>query len=137
MVDAGAHRRMWRCELEVGVATAGDLVPSSAMAMLQLNVRGLVVSASSDAAMLERGEKKPPRGVQRQQVCMRFREEETAPAIGRKTARPDVQLGHFSRIFRLIRCERPAVGAARSAVAFSQRASAPGAAARRAALLQS
>ncbi|MCG3542660.1 hypothetical protein L9V13_23590, partial [Salmonella enterica subsp. enterica] len=33
------------------------------MAMLQLDVRGLVVSASSDAAMLERGEKKPPRGV--------------------------------------------------------------------------
>ncbi len=54
-----------------------------------------------------------------------------------ETARPDVQLGHFSRIFRLIRCERPAVGAARSAVAFSRRASAPGAAARRAALLQS
>ncbi|WP_327274221.1 hypothetical protein [Salmonella enterica] len=49
----------WRCELEVG-ATAGDLVPSSAMAMLQLDVRGSVVSASSDAAMLERGEK-PPR----------------------------------------------------------------------------
>ncbi|EBL7579643.1 hypothetical protein C3027_24675, partial [Salmonella enterica] len=48
---------------------------------------------------------------------------------GRKTARPDVQLGHFSRIFRLIRCERPAVGAARSAVAFSRRASVPGAAA--------
>ena len=39
------------------MATAGDLVPSSAMAMLQLDVRGLVVSASSDAAMLERGEK--------------------------------------------------------------------------------
>lgn len=38
------------------MATAGDLVPSSAMAMLQLDVRGLVVSASSDAAMLERGE---------------------------------------------------------------------------------
>ncbi len=68
---------------------------------------------------------------------MRFREEETAPAIREETARPDVQLGHFSRIFRLIRCERPAVGAARSAVAFSRRASAPGAAARRAALLQS
>ncbi|WP_407224466.1 hypothetical protein [Enterobacter hormaechei] len=49
------------------------------MAMLQLDVRGLVVSASSDAAMLERGE--PPPGCPRRQVCMRFREEETAPAI--------------------------------------------------------
>nr|WP_228717825.1 hypothetical protein [Klebsiella pneumoniae] len=80
MVDAGAHRRMWRCELEVG-GHAGDLVPSSAMAMLQLDVRGLVVSASSDAAMLERGEKKTASGCPRRQVCMRFREEETAPAI--------------------------------------------------------
>lgn len=61
------------------MATAGDLVPSSAMAMLQLDVRGLVVSASSDAAMLERGE--TASGCPRRQVCMRFREEETAPAI--------------------------------------------------------
>ena len=61
------------------MATAGDLVPSSAMAMLQLDVRGLVVSASSDAAMLE--QKKAASGCPRRQVCMRFREEETAPAI--------------------------------------------------------
>ncbi len=137
--QGGRHRQTWRWSTPArivgcgdassrSVATAGDLVPSSAMAMLQLDVRGLVVSASSDAAMLERGEKKPPRGV---------RGGKSACGSGRKTARPDVQLGHFSRIFRLIRCERPAVGAARSAVAFSRRASAPGAAARRAALLQS
>jgi hypothetical protein len=62
------------------VATAGDLVPSSAMAMLQLDVRGLVGPASSDAAMLERA-KKNRLGCPRRQVCMRFREEETAPAI--------------------------------------------------------
>jgi len=37
------------------MATAGDLVPSSAMAMLQLDVRGQVGAASSDAAMLEGG----------------------------------------------------------------------------------
>ncbi len=136
MVDAGAHRRMWRCELEVG-GHRRRLVPSSAMAMLQLDVRGLVVSASSDAAMLERGEKKPPRGVRGGKSACGSGRKKPRRRSGRKTARPDVQLGHFSRIFRLIRCERPAVGAARSAVAFSRRASAPGAAARRAALLQS
>ncbi|MCS5600686.1 MAG: hypothetical protein NZ734_00620, partial [Paracoccus sp.] len=65
----GRHRQTWRWSTPArivgcgdassrSVATAGDLVPSSAMAMLQLDVRGLVVSASSDAAMLERGEKK-------------------------------------------------------------------------------
>ncbi|EBM3054127.1 hypothetical protein DXR83_25245, partial [Salmonella enterica] len=105
--------------------------------MLQLDVRGLVVSASSDAAMLERGEKKPPRGVRGGKSACGSGRKKPRRRSGRKTARPDVQLGHFSRIFRLIRCERPAVGAARSAVAFSRRASAPGAAARRAALLQS
>ncbi|EDV2944564.1 hypothetical protein S509_004750, partial [Salmonella enterica subsp. enterica] len=72
--QGGRHRQTWRWSTPArivgcgdassrSVATAGDLVPSSAMAMLQLDVRGLVVSASSDAAMLERGEKKPPRGV--------------------------------------------------------------------------
>lgn len=50
------------------------------MAMLQLDVRGLVGPASSDAAMLERA-KKNRLGCPRRQVCMRFREEETAPAI--------------------------------------------------------
>lgn len=93
----------------------------------------LVVSASSDAAMLERGEKKPPRGVRGGKSACGSGRKKPRRRSGRKTARPDVQLGHFSRIFRLIRCERPAVGAARSAVAFSRRASAPGAAARRAA----
>ncbi|MEJ1825811.1 hypothetical protein SMA73_23660, partial [Escherichia coli] len=67
--QGGRHRQTWRWSTPArivgcgdassrSVATAGDLVPSSAMAMLQLDVRGLVVSASSDAAMLERGEKK-------------------------------------------------------------------------------
>ncbi|MDS6688806.1 hypothetical protein [Klebsiella pneumoniae] len=66
--QGGRHRQTWRWSTPArivgcgdassrSVATAGDLVPSSAMAMLQLDVRGLVVSASSDAAMLERGEK--------------------------------------------------------------------------------
>ncbi|MEK6175032.1 hypothetical protein WI845_00830 [Vibrio cholerae] len=119
------------------MATAGDLVPSSAMAMLQLDVRGLVVSASSDAAMLERGEKNRLGVSEAASLHAVQGGRNRAERSGRKTARPDVQLGHFSRIFRLIRCERPAVGAARSAVAFSRRASAPGAAARRAALLQS
>lgn len=63
--QGGRHRQTWRWSTPArivgcgdassrSVATAGDLVPSSAMAMLQLDVRGLVVSASSDAAMLER-----------------------------------------------------------------------------------
>lgn len=142
--QGGRHRQTWRWSTPArivgcgdassrSVATAGDLVPSSAMAMLQLDVRGLVVSASSDAAMLERGEKKPPRGVRGGKSACGSGRKKPRRRSGRKTARPDVQLGHFSRIFRLIRCERPAVGAARSAVAFSRRASAPGAAARRAA----
>ncbi|WP_244664874.1 hypothetical protein [Salmonella enterica] len=87
--QGGRHRQTWRWSTPArivgcgdassrSVATAGDLVPSSAMAMLQLDVRGLVVSASSDAAMLERGEKKTASGCPRRQVCMRFREEETA-----------------------------------------------------------
>ncbi|MGR3789201.1 hypothetical protein [Klebsiella pneumoniae] len=70
--QGGRHRQTWRWSTPArivgcgdassrSVATAGDLVPSSAMAMLQLDVRGLVVSASSDAAMLERGEKKKNR----------------------------------------------------------------------------
>lgn len=50
------------------------------MAMLQLDVRGLVGAASSDLAMLERA-KKTASGCPKRQVCMRFREEETAPAI--------------------------------------------------------
>ncbi len=135
MVDAGAHRRMWRCELEVG-GHRRRLVPSSAMAMLQLDVRGWssrhrrMRRCSSEA-------KKPPRGVRGGKSACGSGRKKPRRRSGRKTARPDVQLGHFSRIFRLIRCERPAVGAARSAVAFSRRASAPGAAARRAALLQS
>uniref|UniRef100_UPI003EB88AF5 hypothetical protein n=2 Tax=Gammaproteobacteria TaxID=1236 RepID=UPI003EB88AF5 len=58
--QGGRHRQTWRWSTPArivgcgdassrSVATAGDLVPSSAMAMLQLDVRGLVVSASSDA----------------------------------------------------------------------------------------
>ncbi|MGC6746584.1 hypothetical protein ACP0HM_31660 [Escherichia coli] len=97
MVDAGAHRRMWRCELEVG-GHRRRLVPSSAMAMLQLDVRGSVVSASSDAAMLERGEK-PPRGVRGGKSACGSGRKKPRRRSGRKTARPDVQLGHFSRIF--------------------------------------
>ena len=126
--QGGRHRQTWRWSTPArivgcgdassrSVATAGDLVPSSAMAMLQLDVRGLVVSASSDAAMLERGEK-PPRGVRGGKSACGSGRKKPRRRSGRKTARPDVQLGHFSRIFRLIRCERPAVGAARSAVAF-------------------
>ncbi|EBM7778970.1 hypothetical protein EHB14_23450, partial [Salmonella enterica subsp. enterica serovar Dublin] len=129
--QGGRHRQTWRWSTPArivgcgdassrSVATAGDLVPSSAMAMLQLDVRGLVVSASSDAAMLERGEKKPPRGVRGGKSACGSGRKKPRRRSGRKTARPDVQLGHFSRIFRLIRCERPAVGAARSAVAFSR-----------------
>ncbi|MBL3468169.1 hypothetical protein ELP57_36785, partial [Klebsiella pneumoniae] len=71
---------------------------------LQLDVRGLVVSASSDAAMLERGEKKPPRGVRGGKSACGSGRKKPRRRSGRKTARPDVQLGHFSRIFRLIRC---------------------------------
>ncbi|EBA6083825.1 hypothetical protein CWE56_20000 [Salmonella enterica] len=113
--QGGRHRQTWRWSTPArivgcgdassrSVATAGDLVPSSAMAMLQLDVRGLVVSASSDAAMLERGEKKPPRGVRGGKSACGSGRKKPRRRSGRKTARPDVQLGHFSRIFRLIRC---------------------------------
>ncbi|MGT5772445.1 hypothetical protein ACRWXK_23465, partial [Escherichia coli] len=71
------------------------------MAMLQLDVRGLVVSASSDAAMLERGEKKPPRGVRGGKSACGSGRKKPRRRSGRKTARPDVQLGHFSRIWGL------------------------------------
>ncbi len=125
--QGGRHRQTWRWSTPArivgcgdassrSVATAGDLVPSSAMAMLQLDVRGLVVSASSDAAMPS--EAKPPRGVRGGKSACGSGRKKPRRRSGRKTARPDVQLGHFSRIFRLIRCERLAVGAARSAVAF-------------------
>ncbi|MGY6365947.1 hypothetical protein ACXITL_23375, partial [Escherichia coli] len=63
------------------------------MAMLQLDVRGLVVSASSDAAMLERGEKKPPRGVRGGKSACGSGRKKPRRRSGRKTARPDVQLG--------------------------------------------
>ncbi len=57
MVDAGAHRRMWRCELEVGGhrRRPGAIVGNGDAAARR--ARLCVVSASSDAAMLERGEK--------------------------------------------------------------------------------
>nr|WP_242700057.1 hypothetical protein [Enterobacter hormaechei] len=110
--QGGRHRQTWRWSTPArivgcgdassrSVATAGDLVPSSAMAMLQLDVRGLVVSASSDAAMLERGEKKPPRGVRGGKSACGSGRKKPRRRSGRKTARPDVQLGHFSRIFDL------------------------------------
>ncbi len=106
--QGGRHRQTWRWSTPArivgcgdassrSVATAGDLVPSSAMAMLQLDVRGLVVSASSDAAMLERGEKKPPRGVRGGKSACGSGRKKPRRRSGRKTARPDVQLGHFSR----------------------------------------
>ncbi len=106
--QGGRHRQTWRWSTPArivgcgdassrSVATAGDLVPSSAMAMLQLDVRGLVVSASSDAAMLERGEKKPPRGVRGGKSACGSGRKKPRRRSGRKTARPDVQLGHFRR----------------------------------------
>src|SRR5574337_949892 len=102
--QGGRHRQTWRWSTPArivgcgdassrSVATAGDLVPSSAMAMLQLDVRGLVVSASSDAAMLERGEKKPPRGVRGGKSACGSGRKKPRRRSGRKTARPDVQLG--------------------------------------------
>ncbi|MFY2222920.1 hypothetical protein ACM9Z8_25115, partial [Escherichia coli] len=56
------------------------------MAMLQLDVRGLVVSASSDAAMLERGEKKPPRGVRGGKSACGSGRKKPRRRSGRKTA---------------------------------------------------
>lgn len=95
------------------VATAGDLAPSSAIsAMLQLDVRGLVVGISSDAAMLERGEKTAS-GRPRRQVCMRFREEETAPAIRNKTVRPTCSSATLAGFFDdALRCFQPHRGCA-------------------------
>ncbi len=110
------HRRQWRC--------------CSSTCAARSSRHRRMRRCSSEA-------KKPPRGVRGGKSACGSGRKKPRRRSGRKTARPDVQLGHFSRIFRLIRCERPAVGAARSAVAFSRRASAPGAAARRAALLQS
>ncbi|WP_433603569.1 hypothetical protein [Klebsiella pneumoniae] len=137
--QGGRHRQTWRWSTPArivgcgdassrSVATAGDLVPSSAMAMLQLDVRGLVVSASSDAAMLERGEKTASGCRGGKSACGSGRKKPRRRS-GRKTARPDVQLGHFSRIFDLSDANWPAVGAARSAVAFLDVLLLPGAAA--------
>ena len=64
--QGGRHRQTWRWSTPArivgcgdassrSVATAGDLVPSSAMAMLQLDVRELVRgTASPEVAMLEK-----------------------------------------------------------------------------------
>ncbi|MFO9986785.1 hypothetical protein ACJHXI_24225, partial [Escherichia sp. WS2659_2] len=60
--QGGRHRQTWRWSTPArivgcgdassrSVATAGDLVPSSAMAMLQLDVRGLVVGTVAKLAM--------------------------------------------------------------------------------------
>nr|WP_280956580.1 hypothetical protein [Enterobacter hormaechei]WES36974.1 hypothetical protein P3J69_00285 [Enterobacter hormaechei] len=90
--QGGRHRQTWRWSTPArivgcgdassrSVATAGDLVPSSAMAMLQLDVRGpgrLGIVGCGDARARR---KKTASGCPRRQVCMRFREEETAPAI--------------------------------------------------------
>ncbi len=76
------------------------LVPSSAMAMLQLDVRGWssrhrrMRRCSSEA-------KKPPRGVRGGKSACGSGRKKPRRRSGRKTARPDVQLGHFSRIFDL------------------------------------
>uniref|UniRef100_UPI003392555E hypothetical protein n=1 Tax=Escherichia coli TaxID=562 RepID=UPI003392555E len=100
------------------------MVPSSAMAMLQLDVRVLVVSASSDAAMLQRGEKIRLGFFLNFNVCMRF--------SGRNRAgdqeKPRGLMCSSSTLagFFDLSDASVAVGAARSAVAFSRRASAPG-----------
>ncbi len=145
--QGGRHRQTWRWSTPARIVGCGDASSRSvATAGDWCHRRQWRCCSSTCAARSSRHrrmrrcsseEKKPPRGVRGGKSACGSGRKKPRRRSGRKTARPDVQLGHFSRIFRLIRCERPAVGAARSAVAFSRRASAPGAAARRAALLQS
>ncbi|TRR04824.1 hypothetical protein DNP55_25405, partial [Salmonella enterica subsp. enterica serovar Panama] len=68
--QGGRHRQTWRWSTPArivgcgdassrSVATAGDLVPSSAMAKPQPDVRGPAVSAYAEEARVARGEDKP------------------------------------------------------------------------------
>ncbi len=145
--QGGRHRQTWRWSTPARIVGCGDASSRSvATPATWCHRRQWRCCSSTCAAWSSRHRrmrrcsseaKKTPRGVRGGKSACGSGRKKPRRRSGRKTARPDVQLGHFSRIFRLIRCERPAVGAARSAVAFSRRASAPGAAARRAALLQS
>ena len=80
MVDAGAHRRMWRCELEVGGhrRRPGAIVGNGDAAARRARPGRLGIVGCGDARARR---KKTASGCPRRQVCMRFREEETAPAI--------------------------------------------------------
>ncbi|MHD0335577.1 hypothetical protein ACYY4Z_26995 (plasmid) [Escherichia coli] len=108
------------------------------MAMLQLDVRGLVVSASSDAAMLERGEKNRL-GVS--EAASLHAVQGGRNRAGDQGGKPRGLMcssatlaGFFSTYpMRAARRGRCSI----CCCFFSRRASAPGAAARRAALLQS
>ena len=110
------HRRQWRCCSSTCAARSSRHRRMRRCSSGRKNRLGVSGAANLQCGS---GRKKPRR------------------RSGRKTARPDVQLGHFKPDFRLIRYERPAVGAARSAVAFLDVLLLTGAAARRAALLQS
>lgn len=80
MVDAGAHRRMRRCQLEVGGhrRRPGAIVGNGDAAARRARPGRLGIVGCGDARARR---KKTASGCPRRQVCMRFREEETAPAI--------------------------------------------------------
>nr|AZF85574.1 hypothetical protein KADIGFNM_00237 [Salmonella enterica subsp. enterica serovar London]AZF85741.1 hypothetical protein KADIGFNM_00404 [Salmonella enterica subsp. enterica serovar London] len=157
----GSHRQKWRCEIQgraAAIVRPGDGRRRRASSDVAMRARGRWpppatwchrrqwrCCSSTCAAWSSRHRrmrrcsseaKKNRLGVSEAASLHAVQGGRNRAAIREENARPDVQLGHFSRIFRLIRCERPA-WALLDAVAFSRRASAPGAAARRAALLQS
>ncbi len=72
MVDAGAHRRMWRCELEVGGhrRRPGAIVGNGDAAARRARPGRLGIVGCGDARARR---KKTASGCPRRQVCMRFR----------------------------------------------------------------
>ena len=125
------HRQKWRCEIRQGgrhrqtrrwstparivgcgdassrsVATAGDWRHRRQWRCCSSTCGGYRRLGIVGCAMLERGENRP--GCPRRQVCMRFREEETAPAIGEENrAGLMCSSATLAGFFDFIRCERP------------------------------
>src|SRR5574344_1164976 len=78
--QGGRHRQTWRCELEVGGhrRRPGAIVGNGDAAARRARPGRLGIVGCGDA---KERRKKTASGCPRRQVCMRFREEETAPAI--------------------------------------------------------
>ncbi len=117
--QGGRHRQTWRWSTPARIVGCGD---ASAVEVGGHRRRPGAIVGNGDAAArrarpgrlgivgcgdARARRKKPPRGVRGGKSACGSGRKKPRRRSGRKTARPDVQLGHFSRIFRLIRCERP------------------------------